>query len=315
MKPSRYTFLIVPDHDGESRRFSLSRNGTLFIIIFTIFMILGVSISYAYLIPLSINYSKMETRYNDVIGERVEVLELYRDLERMKQMEIVVQKALGMDLGESDSSETRLTEMMNDYPIKLSYLNNVPSLLPIDGVMTQDMVVSSEEAMREHYGVDIAAPIGQPVMASASGQVVFSGWTTELGNLVIIYHGNEYFTYYGHNELILVKDYLETIIKLKPKYSNTFMQYIEIIEKKLKNYNNTITKLNLKDYVQFKRKKAIKLLNDEIKLGMSFYEIELILGTPNSIVKEQDFDLWIYEISTKIFQTYFFKDNILVKIN
>ena len=51
----------------------------------------------------------METRYNDVIGERVEVLELYRDLERMKQMEIVVQKALGMDLGESDSSETRLT--------------------------------------------------------------------------------------------------------------------------------------------------------------------------------------------------------------
>ena len=117
------------------------------------------------------------------------------------------------------------------------------------------------------------------------------------------------------NELILVKDYLETIIKLKPKYSNTFMQYIEIIEKKLKNYNNTITKLNLKDYVEFKRKKATKLLNDEIKLGMSFYEIELILGTPNSIVKEQDFDLWIYEISTKTFQTYFFKDNILVKIN
>ena len=93
------------------------------------------------------------------------------------------------------------------------------------------------------------------------------------------------------------------------------MQYIEIIEKKLKNYNNTITKLNLKDYVEFKRKKATKLLNDEIKLGMSFYEIELILGTPNSILKEQDFDLWIYEISTKTFQTYFFKDNILVKIN
>ena len=174
MKPSRYTFLIVPDHDGESRRFSLSRNGTLFIIIFTIFMILGVSISYAYLIPLSINYSKMETRYNDVIGERVEVLELYRDLERMKQMEIVVQKALGMDLGESDSSETRLTEMMNDYPIKLSYLNNVPSLLPIDGVMTQDMVVSSEDAMREHYGVDIVLKEKTPVKSVADGIVIFS---------------------------------------------------------------------------------------------------------------------------------------------
>ena len=207
MKPSRYTFLVVPDHDGKSRRFSLSRISTLFIIIFTIFMLIGISISYMYLIPLSLDYTIMKSRYNDVIGERVEVLELYRDLERMKQMEIVVQKALGMDLGESDSSEAGLTEMMNDYPIKLSYLNNVPSLLPLDGVLTQDMVVSNEEEIREHYGVDIAAPIGEPVMASASGQVVFSGWTTELGNLVIIYHGNEYFTYYGHNELILVKVY------------------------------------------------------------------------------------------------------------
>ena len=140
MKPSRYTFLVVPDHDGKSRRFSLSRNGTLFIIIFTIFMLIGISISYMYLIPLSLDYTRMESRYNDVIGERVEVLELYRDLERMKQMEIVVQKALGMDLGESDSSGAGLTEMMNDYPIKLSYLNNVPSLLPLDGLLTQDMV-------------------------------------------------------------------------------------------------------------------------------------------------------------------------------
>ena len=224
MKPSRYTFLVVPDHDGESKRFSLSRNGTLFIIIFTIFMLIGISISYMYLIPLSLNYTRMESRYNDVIGERVEVLEHYRDLERMKQMEIVVQKALGMDLGESDSSEAGLSEMMNDYPIKLSYLNNVPSLVPIDGVLTQDMVVSNEEEIREHYGVDIAAPIGEPVMASASGQVVFSGWTTELGNLVIIYHGNEYFTYYGHNELILVKVY----DKVKPKlHAKEVLDYIK----------------------------------------------------------------------------------------
>ena len=207
MKPSRYTFLIVPDNDGDSKRFSISRNGTLFIGIFLATMAMAIVFSYIYLIPMASDYKRMDFRYNEVIGERIEVLELYRDLERMKQMEIVVQKELGMDLGESDSTDSGLSKMMDDYPIKLTYLDNVPSLLPAAGVLTQDMIVSNEEDIREHYGVDIAVPQGEPVMASASGQVVFSGWTTELGNLVIIYHGNEFFTYYGHNELILVKPY------------------------------------------------------------------------------------------------------------
>ena len=120
------------------------------------------------------------------------------------------------------------------------------------------------------------------------------------------------------NELILVKDYLETIIELKPKYKNTFNKFIMTIENKLKNYTSTLTKLNLKEYVELKRKRVIESLSNEIKVGMSFYEVELILGQPNSIVEDLDYDLWIYEKSEKsekTFKTYFFKDNILVKIN
>ena len=109
MKPSRYTFLVVPDHDGDSKRFSISRNGTLFLIFSSISVCIAVVISYVYLIPLSLDYNRMSFRYNEVIGERIEVLELYRDLESMKQMEIVVQKALGMDLGENDSINSGLS--------------------------------------------------------------------------------------------------------------------------------------------------------------------------------------------------------------
>ena len=98
MKPSRYTFLIVPDNDGDSKNFSISRNSTLFIGIFLATMAMAIVFSYIYLIPMASDYKRMDFRYNEVIGERIEVLELYRDLERMKQMEIVVQKALGMDL-------------------------------------------------------------------------------------------------------------------------------------------------------------------------------------------------------------------------
>ena len=207
MKPSRYTFLIVPDNDGKNRQFSISRNGTL-VIIFSIFgIITSMIIGLLIFGPKAFDHERMKNRYSEVIDERTEVLELYRDLERMKQMELVVQKALGSNLGESEFVDGKLVETMDDQAIRSGYLNNVPSLLPVSGVVTQNIIIDNEDDIRKHLGVDIAVPIGEPILASASGQVVFSGWTPDLGNLVVIYHNNEYFTYYGHNELILANSY------------------------------------------------------------------------------------------------------------
>ena len=58
-------------------------------------------------------------------------------------------------------------------------------------------------AQRKHGGIDIVAKMGAPIKASASGMVVFSGWTYEMGNLIIIHHGDGYFTHYGHNQINL----------------------------------------------------------------------------------------------------------------
>ena len=207
MKPSRYTFLIVPDHDGKNRQFSISRNGTLVLIFTIVGIITSMVIGLLIFVPKAFDYDRMKNRYTEVIEERTAVLELYRDLERMKQMELVVQKALGSNLAESKIEDGKLVETIDDQKIRAGYLNNVPSLLPVSGVVTQNMIISNKDDIRKHLGVDIAVPTGQPILASASGQVVFSGWTPDLGNLVVIYHNNEYFTYYGHNELILVNSY------------------------------------------------------------------------------------------------------------
>lgn len=207
MKPSRYTFLIVPDNDGKNRQFAMSRKGTFLLLCSIIGIISGMVIALFILIPKSIDYQKMENRYNEVIEERIEVLELYRDLERMKQMELVVQKSLGSYLTEDDSLDGKLVEMLDEEVVRSSYLKNIPSLIPVSGVITQAMINDNSGDVRKHYGIDIAVPIGEPILASASGQIVFAGWTTEFGNLIVIYHNNEYFTYYGHNELILVNAY------------------------------------------------------------------------------------------------------------
>jgi murein DD-endopeptidase MepM/ murein hydrolase activator NlpD len=57
---------------------------------------------------------------------------------------------------------------------------------------------------RMHQGVDIAAPIGTPVLAAASGTVVGAGWHDGFGNLVKLEHLDGSVTYYGHNNRILV---------------------------------------------------------------------------------------------------------------
>ena len=56
-----------------------------------------------------------------------------------------------------------------------------------------------------HEGVDFMAPVGTPIMASASGIVVYSGFHPQYGNMVEIDHGNDIVTRYGHASRLLVK--------------------------------------------------------------------------------------------------------------
>lgn len=49
-----------------------------------------------------------------------------------------------------------------------------------------------------HSGIDFGAPYGTDILASDSGTVITSGWHKSYGKHVIIDHGNNKFTLYGH---------------------------------------------------------------------------------------------------------------------
>jgi murein DD-endopeptidase MepM/ murein hydrolase activator NlpD len=86
------------------------------------------------------------------------------------------------------------------------YLRSVPTYLPVEGVLTNDYQQDAKaQGVSTHKGIDIAAPRGSFVRASADGIVIFAGWTEDLGHLAVLYHGNGYFTYYGHNQRLLVQ--------------------------------------------------------------------------------------------------------------
>jgi len=59
---------------------------------------------------------------------------------------------------------------------------------------------------RMHRGIDIAAPIGTPIVAAADGVVVSAGWNSGgYGNLVDIRHPDGSLTRYAHNNRLLVR--------------------------------------------------------------------------------------------------------------
>ncbi|MFP4021912.1 MAG: peptidoglycan DD-metalloendopeptidase family protein [Halanaerobium sp.] len=59
---------------------------------------------------------------------------------------------------------------------------------------------------RMHEGLDFAAPMGSPIRAVSSGRVVYSGWATGYGYVVIIQHQKGLRTLYAHNSKLLVRE-------------------------------------------------------------------------------------------------------------
>lgn len=56
-----------------------------------------------------------------------------------------------------------------------------------------------------HDGIDIAAPAGTPIVATAPGEVIYSGVLRGYGKVIILRHANGYASVYAHNSRHYVK--------------------------------------------------------------------------------------------------------------
>ena len=203
MKADKYTFVFIPDAESGASSYHLSKKvflGIIFTFLLLLISSLGVMSFY---IPKISDYYDLKNSHNKILSERSKILGLTGDLERIKKMDELVRQALGatLEIDDRPIQKDSLAGIFESIANRASNIENIPSELPVKGYLTRTSTESGFFLNSKHNGIDIAAKEGEPILAAATGVVVFSGWTYENGNMIILYHGDGYFTHYGHNKI------------------------------------------------------------------------------------------------------------------
>ena len=90
-------------------------------------------------------------------------------------------------------------------PLRKAFLRSPLKFSRISSGFTRSRFHPILKTVRPHFGVDYAAPVGTPVMASGDGVVILAGWDGGYGKTVKIRHPNGYQTLYGHLSRINVR--------------------------------------------------------------------------------------------------------------
>jgi len=202
MKTDKVTFIYVPRKEGEQKTLTLHHR--IYTLIKTVLFIclLILIVSYAILIPRANKYTDYKDKINTYKSQETQLRQLLEDVNEMTQFNTYMRELLGLELTSGSSSDySALIEAGSESNDK-QFLSGRPELAPVNGLITRKF----NSGPRKHYGIDIGGKMGDPVLASAAGMVVFAGWTPELGNMVVISHADDYITVYGHNDRVNVQE-------------------------------------------------------------------------------------------------------------
>jgi murein DD-endopeptidase MepM/ murein hydrolase activator NlpD len=94
-----------------------------------------------------------------------------------------------------------LLELTRFVEAKRQLLASTPAIWPVEGLVTDAYGRRRSPfsgGVETHEGLDIAAPLGSSVRASAEGVTAFAGPLASFGNVVFLRHGHGFATLYAH---------------------------------------------------------------------------------------------------------------------
>ena len=240
----RITVLLIPDDNAEPYSFWLSWTTAKFFFIIGVVVFIHVilgGISYWQYFKVSQHNLELEKSNTQLLEDNKRVYRLAALFEELDKDQGKIMSLLGVEspnghraklettlnsLGKSSLSGSSPEALRFNFPVlsdKVPQKNEgrtfmlkkqrdrkslpaLPTLLPVEGFLTKQFSRSAWYPFKTHSGIDIAAKRGSVIVAAGDGYVVYSGWHHELGNLIILHHGGTLFSYYGHNDRLLVRE-------------------------------------------------------------------------------------------------------------
>ncbi|MCX6182884.1 MAG: M23 family metallopeptidase [Bacteroidetes bacterium] len=84
---------------------------------------------------------------------------------------------------------------------QMKAIRNFHFFSPLSGYISKQF-----NYQEKHYGIDIVTNKNEAVKATLNGRVIFSSWSAETGNTIVLQHTNNLISVYKHNAALLKKE-------------------------------------------------------------------------------------------------------------
>ncbi len=229
-KLKKATVYITPNFsETETVRYKLKITQIIFWILTYTFVISFLTIIFVGLTPVKnwlyyFEHKELKKQAEKTVELEKKVFYLSKELEELSSINKKLKMAYILGTTDSIDSNSAIYDSLKYEPVKnLPYGGNIlfifremvkkvfqdktksktaiAFLTPSKG-----FIIKNFEPENGHLGIDFAAKSGSPVFAARGGLVIFSDFTIDDGNKIIIEHDNGFITVYKHCSSLIKKE-------------------------------------------------------------------------------------------------------------
>ena len=185
MKMSKYKILFISPFSDKSWQIEFTKF-TFFATLSALASLLIISLSLLFMSsPIIKEYLRISAINNEIKQQKEIISNIDDTINEIALMKNYIDSIIG----------TEESHNLKEKNIRYMVANNLPSVKPANGLISREF-----DSDTKHYGIDIVNEVSTPIFSTADGLVVFSDYSNDFGNFLIIDHQNGYLSHYYHNQ-------------------------------------------------------------------------------------------------------------------